>query len=43
MTEKDGEIKKEDKLLYIQSNLKAPKDQYNDFGKYKYRSLEDIF
>jgi len=31
-----------DKLNYIQVNLKAPKGQYNDFGKYKYRSLEDI-
>ena len=31
-----------DKLLAIQSELKAPKGQYNDFGKYKYRSCEDI-
>lgn len=30
------------KLLLIQQNLKAPKGQYNDFGKYKYRSCEDI-
>lgn len=29
-------------LLHIQSNLKAPKGQFNDFGKYKYRSCEDI-
>lgn len=29
-------------LLDIQENLKAPKNQYNDFGKYKYRSTEDI-
>ena len=29
-------------LLKIQSELKAPKNQYNSFGKYKYRSTEDI-
>ena len=31
-----------DKLLAIQTELKAPKNQYNSFGKYKYRSAEDI-
>lgn len=31
-----------DKLTCIQANLKAPKGQYNNFGKYKYRSCEDI-
>lgn len=31
-----------DKLVAIQSGLKAPKDQTNAFGKYKYRSCEDI-
>lgn len=31
-----------DKLIKIQSELKAPKGQYNSFGKYKYRSAEDI-
>ena len=31
-----------EKLQYIQSNLKAPKNQYNSFGKYHYRSCEDI-
>lgn len=31
-----------EKLHYIQQNIVAPKGQYNDFGKYKYRSLEDI-
>jgi hypothetical protein len=31
-----------DKLISIQSELKAPKNQFNSFGKYKYRSLEDI-
>lgn len=32
-----------EKLNKIQMELKAPKGQYNDFGKYKYRSCEDIF
>lgn len=31
-----------DKLVAIQSDLKAPKGQTNSFGKYKYRSCEDI-
>lgn len=30
------------RLVAIQSELKAPKNQYNSFGKYKYRSCEDI-
>jgi hypothetical protein len=30
------------KLATIQQELKAPKNQYNEFGKYKYRNLEDI-
>ena len=29
-------------LQKIQSALKVPKGQYNDFGKFKYRSCEDI-
>jgi len=29
-------------LQNIQSKLKAPKDQFNSFGKYKYRSAESI-
>ena len=29
-------------LIKIQSELKAPKNQFNSFGKYKYRSVEDI-
>jgi len=29
-------------LTEIQNELKAPKNQYNSFGKYKYRSCEDI-
>ena len=31
-----------EKLLKAQVELKAPKGQYNSFGKYKYRSCEDI-
>lgn len=31
-----------EQLTRIQQNLKAPKNQFNDFGKYKYRSCEDI-
>ena len=31
-----------DKLINIQSELKAPKSQYNNFGKYSYRNCEDI-
>lgn len=29
-------------LMEIQRTLKAPKSNYNSFGKYKYRSCEDI-
>lgn len=29
-------------LVEIQSKLIAPKNQYNSFGRYKYRSCEDI-
>ena len=29
-------------LQAVQRELKAPKGQYNSFGKYKYRSCEDI-
>ena len=31
-----------EKIVAIQSRLKAPKNQYNSFGKYKYRNQEDI-
>lgn len=31
-----------EKLQRIQLELKAPKNQFNAFGKYKYRSAEDI-
>lgn len=52
--EKPIEIKEEDtrgnnkplnvyqKLKEVQYNLKAPKSQYNKFGKYNYRNCEDI-
>jgi len=30
-------------LIEIQAKLKAPKNQYNKFGKYNFRSCEDIF
>lgn len=31
-----------EELIKIQHELNAPKNQYNSFGKYKYRSCEDI-
>ena len=31
-----------EKLNKMQTELKAPKNQYNSFGKYRYRSCEDI-
>lgn len=31
-----------EKLAKVQTVLKAPKNQYNSFGKYPYRSCEDI-
>jgi hypothetical protein len=30
------------RLINVQSRLKAPKGQYNSFGKYSYRNQEDI-
>lgn len=30
------------KVIAVQTALKAPKNQYNSFGKYNYRSAEDI-
>ena len=32
----------EDPLNYIQTSIQAPKGQYNEFGKFNYRSCEDI-
>jgi hypothetical protein len=31
-----------ERLVHIQNELKAPKSQYNSFGKYAYRNQEDI-
>jgi len=31
-----------DRLAKVQSELNAPKNQYNSYGNYKYRSCEDI-
>ena len=31
-----------EKLINVQSELKAPKGNFNKFGGYKYRSCEDI-
>lgn len=35
-------MKLHEKLLAIQTKLKAPKGQYNSFGNFNYRSAEDI-
>lgn len=35
-------MKLQEKLVRIQGRLKAPKNQRNNFGKYNYRSCEDI-
>ena len=35
-------MKVNEKLMLVQSKLNVPKNQYNSFGKYKYRSCEDI-
>lgn len=43
MVEKERTKKQEKSLLNIvQTAVKCPKGQYNSFGKYAYRSLEDI-
>ena len=31
-----------ERLIAVQSQLKVPKNQYNDYGGFKYRSCEDI-
>lgn len=36
------DMKLYEKLLKVQTTLKAPKDKYNSFGKFKYRSCEGI-
>lgn len=37
------EEKKVPTISLIRAELKAPKSQYNSFGKYKYRNVEDIY
>lgn len=36
------ELTFQQRLINVQSRLKAPKSQYNSFGKYAYRNQEDI-
>ena len=47
MEEEKVFLSKEDKIIYklecIQQKLKAPKNQYNSYGGFDYRSCEDIF
>lgn len=38
----EKELSLQESLVAIQSKLKAPKSQFNSFGKYHYRSAEDI-
>ena len=38
----EKELTLQESLVAIQSKLKAPKSQFNSFGKYHYRSAEDI-
>jgi ATP:corrinoid adenosyltransferase len=38
----ESNMKIQEILAKVQAELKAPKGQYNSFGKYKYRSCEDI-
>lgn len=40
--EKNAESKLYEKLNKIQTELNCPKNQYNNFGNYKYRNCEDI-
>lgn len=37
-----AEMNIREKLAHIQNELKAPKNQFNSFGNYKYRNCEDI-
>lgn len=41
-TETKNELSFNEKIIQIQNKLKAPKSQYNGFGKYNYRNCEDI-
>lgn len=42
MAKPENERELQERLIRVQADLKAPKNQYNSFGKYKYRSCEDI-
>ena len=42
MTDEKKTMSGFEKLMAIQTELKAPKSQYNSFGKYNFRSAEDI-
>jgi hypothetical protein len=37
----ENDLNINEKLSLIQSGLKAPKNQHNKFGNYKYRSTEN--
>lgn len=37
-----NELSFHDRVIAVQTELKAPKGQYNSFGKYSYRNQEDI-
>lgn len=41
-TEKNTKTKTKYLLNIVQTSVKCPKGQYNSFGRYSYRSLEDI-
>lgn len=42
MTQKAKDYNVHEALVYIQTNLNAPKNLFNKFGGYKYRNLEGI-
>jgi hypothetical protein len=42
MQSQQGRSYMQNKLIQVQSKLKAPKSQHNSFGGYNYRSCEDI-
>lgn len=39
---KTDDLSFNERIIAVQKELKAPKSQFNSFGKYKYRSQEDI-
>jgi hypothetical protein len=42
VSSRSAEMTTAEKLIAVQVELKAPKSQYNAFGKYSYRNQEDI-